>query len=461
MKPSKFAAGVALGLLTQLAFAQTNPPAFWSWAEKPVMGWNSWDCFATTITEAQTKAQADVMARQLLPFGYKYLTVDIQWYEPNATGFNYRRGARLMTDEFSRLLPATNRFPSSVNGAGFKPLADYLHGKGLLFGIHLMRGIPRQAVRENTPIKGTTARAADIANTNSICTWNTDMYGVDMSKPGAQEYYNSVFELIASWDVDLVKVDDLSRPYGKNLAEIEAIRKAIDRTGRKILLSTSPGETPVAQGPHVMLHANQWRISDDFWDTWKALMEQFTRCHNWEPYIGPGHFPDADMLPLGTLDMGKRTTRFTRDEQFTLMTLWSIVRSPLIMGGDLTKMDAFTESLLTNPEIIAVNQNSSGNRQLFRSDGLVAWIADIPGSTDRYLALFNTRNKPSEPEAPATIKVAADLAEAGFTGPCKIRDLWSKEDRGEFTGQFAPELPWHGAGLYRVSGQRSSASTSK
>jgi alpha-galactosidase len=461
MKLRSFTPGLALALFTQFASAQTNTPAFWSWAEKPVMGWNSWDCFATTITEAQTKAQADVMAKHLLPYGWKYLTVDIQWYEPNATGFDYRKGAPLIMDGFSRLLPATNRFPSSANGAGFKPLADYVHSQGLLFGIHLMRGIPRQAVRANTPIKGTTARAADIANTNSVCSWNGDMYGVDMSKPGAQEYYNSVFELIASWDVDLVKVDDLSRPYGKNRAEIEAIRKAIDRTGRKIVLSTSPGETPVAEGPHVMLHANQWRISDDFWDTWGALMEQFTRCHNWEPYIGRGHFPDADMLPLGTLDMGRRTTRFTRDEQFTLMTLWSIVRSPLIMGGDLTKLDAFTESLLTNPEVIAVNQNSSGNRQLFRRDGFIAWVGDIPGSTDRYLALFNTRNKPSGPEAPATAKGVANLAEVGFTGPCKIRDLWMNEDRGEFTGQYAPELPWHGAGLYRVSGQRANPPASK
>ena len=444
-----------LALATALSFAsfaQTNSPAFHGWAAKPVMGWNSWDCFATTVTEAQTKAQADVMAKELKQFGWEYITVDIQWFEPSATGFDYRKGAPLVMDEFSRLLPATNRFPSSANGAGFKPLADYLHGKGLKFGIHLLRGIPRQAVRANSAIKGTTARAAEIADTNSVCPWNTDMFGVDMSKPGAQEYYDALFELVAAWDVDLVKVDDLSRPYHK--AEIEAIRKAIDKTGRKIVFSTSPGETPVKEGAHVAQHANQWRISDDFWDNWKALMEQFTRCHNWEPFIGPGHFPDADMLPLGTLDMGKRKSRFTRDEQFTMMTLWSIFRSPLIMGGDLTKMDAFTQSLLTNPEVIAVNQNSTGNRQLFRRDGFVAWVADVPGSTDRYLALFNTRNKPNDTNAAATMKIEAQLAEVGFTGACKIRDLWVNEDRGEFSGVFAPEIPWHGAGLYRVSGER-------
>jgi alpha-galactosidase len=388
--------------LSFTAGAQTNAPTFWSWAEKPVMGWNSWDCFATTVTEAQTKAQADVMAAKLKPFGWEYVTVDIQWFEPNATGFNYRKGAPLVMDEFSRLLPATNRFPSAANGAGFKPLADYIHGQGLKFGIHLLRGIPRQAVRENLAIKGTTARAADIADTNSICPWNGDMYGVDMSKPGAQEYYNSLFELVAAWGVDLVKVDDLSRPYHK--PEIEAIRKAIDRTGRPMVFSTSPGETPVAEGRHVADHANQWRISDDFWDNWKALKEQFARCHNWEPFIGPGHFPDADMLPLGTLDLGKRKTHFSPDEQVTLMTLWSIFRSPLIMGGDLTKLDDATLALLTNPEVIAVNQNSTHNRQLFNRDGLVAWVADVPGSTDRYLALFNAHDNDTVDEQRAAFR---------------------------------------------------------
>ncbi|MEY4386177.1 MAG: hypothetical protein RLY20_1460 [Verrucomicrobiota bacterium] len=446
--------------LALTAFSQSNTPAFWSWAEKPVMGWNSWDCFATTVTEEQVKAQAEVMAKELKPFGWEYVTVDIQWFEPAATGFDYRHNATLVMDEFSRLLPAVNRFPSATNGAGFKPLADFVHSKGLKFGIHLLRGIPRQAVRENTAIKGTAARPADIANTNSVCPWNGDMFGVDMTKPGAQEYYNSLFELVASWGVDLVKVDDLSRPYAANRAEIEAIRKAIDRSGRKIVLSTSPGETPVGEGAHVKQHANMWRISDDFWDNWKALLEQFERCHKWEPFIGPGHFPDADMLPLGMVAGNRggrvvpRGTRFTRDEQYTLMTLWSIARSPLIMGGDLTKLDGFTKSLLTNPEVIAVNQSSTGNRQLFRRDGVVAWIAEVPGSTDRYLALFNTRNKPSETNAPVSAKIEMQLGEAGFAGVCKARDLWANEDRASSTGALVVELPWHGAGLYRIAGQR-------
>jgi hypothetical protein len=359
------------------------------------MGWNSWDAFATTITEAQAKAQADYMAQNLKSHGWQYMTVDIQWYEPGATGFQYRRGAVLTMDANGRLLPAPNKFPSAAGGKGFKALADYVHSKGLKFGIHLMRGIPRQAVSQNVPILGTQVRAADIANQNSICEWNTDMFGVDMTKPGAQEYYNSVFAQIAAWGVDLVKVDDLSRPYHQS--EIEAIRKAIDLTKRPMVLSTSPGETPLSAAAHVVQNANMWRMSDDFWDTWPALFDQFERTKNWAPFIGAGHFPDADMLPLGAIRVvpgygGPAWTRFTRDEQITMMSLWSMARSPLIMGGDLTKNDAWTLSLLQNDEVIAVNQKSSNNRQLFNRNGTIGWVADVPGSRDKYLALFNTRD---------------------------------------------------------------------
>lgn len=375
------------------------------------MGWNSWDIFATTITEPQAKAQANVMAEKLLPYGWNVFTVDIQWYEPNATGFDYRPGAALTMDEFGRLLPAPNRFPSATNGAGFKPLADYLHAKGLKFGLHLMRGIPRQAVAQNTPIFGTKFRAQDIADKTSTCPWNSDMFGVDMSKPGAQEYYDSVFKLMASWDLDFVKVDDLSRPYHKS--EIEGIRKAIDKTGHAIILSTSPGETPLEWGEHVMRHANQWRISDDFWDDWKALYEQFDRCRKWAPLAGNGHFPDADMLPLGIVQFG-RPTKFTRDEQYTMMTLWSMARSPLILGGDMTKLDDFTLSLLTNREVLSVDQNSENNHQLFNRDGAIGWMADVPDSRDKYLALFNTSDTQPFDDNKAAFK--SDLITRNTTG---------------------------------------------
>ena len=411
------------------------------------MGWNSWDFYGTSINEDKAKAQADYMAANLLSHGWNLITVDIQWYEPNASGFNYDANATLVMDEWGRLTPATNRFPSAAGGSGFKPLADYVHGKGLKFGIHMMRGIPRQAWQQDLPVKGTAYSAKDIADVNSTCSWNPDMYGVDMTKPGAQAYYDSIMELVASWEVDFVKIDDLSRPY--HLKEIEAIRKAIDRTGRAIVLSTSPGETPVDRGAHVMAHANQWRISDDFWDNWGALYDQFQRLHDWTPYRGPGHFPDADMLPLGKIQGGNnsssgRGTNFTAAEQYTLMSLWAIARSPLIHGGDMTQMDPFTLSLLTNGEVIAVNQRSTHNRQLFRNGDLVAWAADAEDSSDKYVAVFNAGG--------SSASVAVDLSSLGFTGSVEIRSLWDQMNLGTHSGSFEPVIGSHDAALYRLTG---------
>jgi hypothetical protein len=253
--------------------------------------------------------------------------------------------------------------------------------------------------------------------------------------------------LVASWEVDFVKIDDLSRPYHQK--EIEAIRKAIDKTGRPIMLSTSPGATPVNQGAHVMKHANQWRISDDFWDNWPALYDQFKRLHDWTPFRGPGHFPDADILPLGKIQGGSpsasgRATDFTANEQYTLMSLWAIARSPLIHGGDMTQMDSFTLSLLTNVEVIAVNQFSTHNRQLFRTNDLIAWVSDDANSTNKYLALFNATG--------SSASVPVNLASIGYTNSCSIRRLWDGVELGSFTGTFTPTLASHRGQLYRLSG---------
>lgn len=365
---------------------------FHLWAASPPLGWNSWDYYGTTLTELQARAQMDAMAAYLLPAGYDIFTVDIQWYEPNATGHEYVEGAPLQMDAFSRLQPAENKFPSSDGGKGFKPLADYAHSKGLRFGIHIMRGIPRQAVQANTPIKGTNSRARDIANIQSTCTWNPDMYGVDATTPGGQAYYDSLIAMYAEWGVDYIKVDDIARPYDDTQrAEIEALRRAIDRSGRPIVLSLSPGATPLQAGPHVARHANLWRITDDFWDRWSALREMFERAHAWEPYRQTGAWPDADMLPLGFVEFG-RATRFTAVEQQTLMTLWAIAKSPLIFGGDMTRLDEQTLALLTNSRMLDVNQHSMNNRQVSRKNNLIVWAADVPGSRDKYVALFNAQS---------------------------------------------------------------------
>ena len=222
------------------------------YALTPPMGWNSWDCYGASVREDEVRGNAEYMAKHLKPYGWEYVVVDIQWYEPGAVSSRYRPFVPLEMDEYSRLIPAANRFPSAAGGKGFKPIADYVHSLGLKFGIHIMRGIPRQAVHANTKIKGTNARARDIAHTNSICPWNTDMYGVDPNKEGAQEYYNSLFELYAEWGVDYVKVDDIaaSRLYGIHAEEIAMIRRAIDHCGRPMVLSLSPGPAPLEYADH-------------------------------------------------------------------------------------------------------------------------------------------------------------------------------------------------------------------
>ncbi len=443
--PKCVAVTLAFFSLTYLSLAGDTPVA-----ATPPMGWNSWDCYGTGVIEAQVKANADAMARSLAKYGWQYVVVDIQWYEPAARGHNYKPGAALTMDEYGRLTPALNRFPSAANGVGFRALADYVHGKGLKFGIHIMRGIPRQAVVKNTPVDGTPYRASDIADMENTCTWNPDMVGVDTTKPGSQAYYDSIARLYASWGVDFIKADDM----GSHLyqpAEIRALSLALRKTGRPMVLSISPGPAPVTEAAFFQKYATMWRISDDFWDQWKLLRQQFEFMREWERDIGKnGTWPDADMLPLGRLrvtdDNGRGTpTKFTPDEQRTVMTLWSIFRSPLIFGGDLASIDPFTLSLLTNAEVIAVDQHSSGNRESFRRGNFIVWTANAPDDGVWYAAVFNAGERADT--------LTASWDEVGIPGKeFTVRDLWELRDIGK---EFRLEVTLrpHASVLYRLSRQ--------
>ena len=387
---------LCIAMLAAVALsAQTGTEqAFKTWAQTPPMGWNSWDCFGPTVVEAEVKQNADYMAEHLAAYGWEYVVVDIRWFVENdkAGGYN-QTNPIYVYDEYGRYTPALNRFPSAANGVGFKALADYVHNKGLKFGIHLMRGLPKVAAEKKLPVKGTDGITCDmICNNDSACTWLRDNYKVDCTKPGAQEYYNSCFDLYAQWGVDFVKIDDLSRPY--HTGEIELIRKAIDQCGRPIVLSISPGETPLDKVGHVKEHANMWRTVDDFWDNWSQLNYQFQVCAKWAPYIAPGTWPDADMLPLGKISIrgergAERWTQFTRDEQYTMMNLWTIFKSPLMFGGHLPENDAATDSLLTNREVLYMHHYSMNNREVSNRDNQVMWSADDPANGDKFVALFN------------------------------------------------------------------------
>lgn len=420
-------------------------------APTPPMGWNSYDCYGGDVNEQEVKANADYVAEYLAQYGWKYIVVDYYWYYASGTV----KGTPAL-DPYGRLLPDPKRFVSSANGQGFKPLADYVHSKGLKFGIHIMRGIPRAAVEQNTPILGTKAHARDAANLLNTCAWSKAMYGVDVAKPAGQAYYNSIAKLYAQWGVDYIKADDMSRgedPYGEMYhgPEIEALRKAMTASGRPMVLSLSPGPTPVTEGARAARYSQLWRISNDVWDNWQQVADQFGFCRLWAPYVGPNHWPDADMLPLGHLcirgfsaDPGRvpHMTRLTHDEQRTLMTLWFIFRSPLMIGADLPTSDSFTVSLFTDPEALAVDQASSGNHQLFAHGEQIAWAANVPDGRGKYVALFNLADS-----QPQQIKVS--WSELGLRGKYTVRHLWERKDAGAYTGEFSAEIPPHGAGLYK------------
>ncbi len=417
----------------------------------PPLGWNSWDCYGPAVNEEQLLANARYMAEYLKSHGYEYVVCDIQWFEPLAGKFhwNYNAFTPLVMDTHGRLQPDPVRFPSAANGAGFAPIAEQIHAMGLKFGIHILRGVPRQAVYSDCKVLGTDIPCHDIAHPNSICAWNTDMYGIDAAKPGAAEYYESLFRLYAEWGVDFVKVDDICsikatplEPYSAE-KEIELIRRALDRCGRPMVLSLSPGPALIEKAWHLAKHANMWRITDDFWDDWSLLREMFRRCEIWQAHVAPGQFPDCDMLPVGLIRVaadGKgQYTRFTHDEQITMMTLWGVFRSPLIIGGELRANDDFTLRLLTNDALLHLNQHGGVPLQLFRDENKAAWLNFADGVP--YAALFNLSDDPAE--------ISADLTEFIGAKPREAEELWTNA-RQTVSGKVSAALPPHGAAVFRL-----------
>lgn len=427
-------------------------------AKTPPLGWNSWDCFGAAVTEAQLKENADYMAKYLKPYGWEYIVCDIQWYEPNARDNDYNNFTELNMDKYGRLVPAENRFPSAAEGRGFKPIADYCHRLGLKFGIHIMRGIPRQAVHQSLPIKNSDYTARQAAHHFSVCSWNTDMYGMK-SCQAAQDYYNSVFELYASWDVDFIKCDDIcvtefrkwDNPYSADY-EIEMIRRAIDNCGRDMVLSLSPGPADIKNARHLAKNANMWRMTGDFWDSWDKLYDMFDKCCLWQDKVKAGNFPDCDMLPLGRLSKNgichgsqNRMTQFTKPEQITMMSLWGIFRSPLMMGGNMPENDEWTLSLLTNEEYMKMHRTSYGAHQHSRREkngkGEIIWVSKGRGC--KYAALFNTRDDDHN--------VGIELGEILMPDTeYTVYDIWNKKIVGSFKNKFTANIKSHGAGLYKI-----------
>ncbi len=430
-------------------------------AKTSPMGWNSWDCYGASVDEATVRKNAEYMAKYLKEYGWEYVCVDIQWYEPTADSHFYHDFADVCVDEYARLIPAENRFPSSAGGKGFADLAAYVHSLGLKFGIHIMRGIPRKAVHAKMKIKGSDKTADQIAGTSvkheganlqivDACTWNTDMYGVNPAKEGARAYYASIFELYASWGVDFIKCDDLCREIPHHEDEFRLISECIKNCGREMVFSASPGPALLEKAEFYKQNCNMWRITGDFWDEWKALYKMFARAEKWSAHAGAGHWPDADMLPFGAIrqcDSKDNRTRFTKDEQYTVMTLWSIIRSPLIMGGDLPSNDAFTLSLLTNRDVLDMHLYARNTHQVFRREINGQEHAVFIASSANggfYLTVFNLSDGESDIEIP--------LSEFEVDGKISGKELWTDE-KADFDGFAGMKINAHGCKAYYFEAQ--------
>jgi hypothetical protein len=433
-------------------------------APTPPIGWNSWDSYGFTIDEEQFKANSTVLA-SLEQYGWKYAVIDEGWYMANPAGHTLEE-RNYLWDANGLLIPVSTRFPSAANGAGFKPLADWLHAQGLKFGIHIVRGIPRQVVAANLPIAGSSFHAADVADTTSPCPWDEGNWGIKDNAAG-QAYYDSMIRLYASWGLDFLKVDCISdHPYRPT--EIRQIAEAIRKSGRPIVLSLSPGPTQLDRAAEVAKYAQMWRIADDHWDGWTftrqpgsefpmGVRDMFDRLAQWYPYTGPGNWPDADMLPEGWLGPSPgwgepRQSRLTRDEQRTEFTLWAVTRSPLIFGGNLTRLDDFTRSLLTNQSVLFVDQYATYSRPVDPSafgpgfqDARV-WRASIGQPGDRgyaeYFAFFNLADNP--------VALRATWQQLGLDSKKHTaRNVWDDSTAKE-SKDLSVTLPPHGSALFEV-----------
>ena len=427
-----------------------------TFAPRPPMGWNSYDYYDTAVTEQDVKDNAVYMAEHLKPYGWEYVVVDIQWYaaRPGAQreSCQYIPFGKLYMDGWSRLIPDPERFPSSADGAGFRPLAEFVHSLGLKFGIHIMRGIPRMAAHTAVPILGADVTAAQVADPASVCRWNPDMYGVLDTQAG-QAYYDSIVELYASWGVDFIKCDDIcntdnweepnARSYlGRH--EIEMLHKAIMKTGRPIVLSLSPGPALTDKAWHYGKYANMWRITDDMWDRWDHVLAMFRRCELWCGQTRAGRYPDCDMLPLGRIGYGfrdERNSRLTREEQRTLMTLWCVFGSPLMLGAQLTSLDEWTLSLVTNREVLALLDPGNDRQQVRRDDENVLWRLVTPKG-ETYAALFNL--------AGADRRMGAELEELGADTARQAAELWTGERLDVSGGTLQTDVKSHGCKLFRL-----------
>ncbi len=344
--------------------------------QSPLLGWNSYNCYGTHINEKLTWENLDAFIQKLKPYGYEFFVLDAGWYQnitlkPNEIWPSDGDKRQLEIDEFGRFIPSKSYFPT-----GFKAIVEYANKHGVKFGLHLMRGIPREAVEKNLPIKGTKYFARDIANVKDVCNWSNLNYGVDMTKPGAQEYYNSVVELVSSWGVQFLKYDDIvHKPQ-----EIEAVATAISKTGKRIFLSISPGDDIDTTYYKTYQKADMIRISRDVWDMKEDIEISFDRWDHMLPYADKGFWLDMDMIPFGHIRVNypisknrlsvnrgyDRMDYFSYAQKKSFITQRAMAACPLFMGGTLTSSPTTVFELITDADMLACNQNGETGKLVTR-----------------------------------------------------------------------------------------------
>ena len=428
-------------------------------------GWNSYDYYDTAVTEEEVKANARWMAAHLKEFGYEYVVIDIEWYSRDAgtqrPKVQYIPFGDDAMDGYGRLQPAENRFPSAAGGKGFGELSDYVHSLGLKFGIHIMRGIPRAAAYRHLPILGTDTTADQVADPYSICPWNPDMYGVQNTAEG-QIYYDGLIQMYADWGVDFIKCDDIcdSRQYPDgNLTqefsgwhETEMLHRAILKTGRPIVLSLSPGPAHVDRAWFYAQNANMWRITDDFWDSWPLLLDMFGRCEKWQDHVACGCYPDCDMLPIGVIGKTfceERRSNFTDTELRTMLTLWNMFGAPLMIGGELTKLSDRELRLLTNKEILDLNDGTHYGRQLVRNDRLAVWVNTDCSDGHLTAALFNLSDEDGR-RSIGLAELGLEQEDGTIPAELTLHELWDKTNHTVKNGVIEADVPAHGVKVYRI-----------
>jgi hypothetical protein len=388
-------------LLLQRVFCEGNQKR----ASLPPRGWNSYDSFSWIISEEEFLNNAELVAQRLKAHGYEYVVVDYLWYRRKVPGAYSDSLGFDVIDEWGRMIPDPDRWPSSKGGKGFSILANKVHSMGLKFGIHVMRGISTQAVNANTLIldnakgcayeeSGRQWHANDVGLKERACAWMSHGFMSVNTKLGAgRAFFKSLYQQYADWGVDFVKHDCV---FGDDLDldEISIVSEVLKGLNRSIIYSLSPGTSVTPEmAEDVKGLVNMYRITGDDWDSWKDVSAHFnvSRDFSTANMIGAQglqgkSWPDLDMLPLGFLtDPGSnegphRTSKLSLDEQRTQMTLWSMAKSPLMYGGDMRKLDDSTFNVITNPTLLEINSYSSNNREFsyittingprFRNQGL-------------------------------------------------------------------------------------------